>query len=171
MRHSTNVSLQCCGIKADLLNDVIKIFNSNNNNTDSNNIVSLTKLNMAYNNFLKTKTTTKWTPLSLNASNDTQSTWADFVCMIFTKCINLEELNISNCADNDDQMNILCEGISLATKLRSELGLNPIFRVTINGVRNSYPEHATFLDNLTSSNFITTLNIDGLNKLSLFTSL
>jgi hypothetical protein len=126
---------------------------------------------------LKTKVSTKWTPSSVALNNDnnnnndnvTKTPWSEFISMVFTKCINLEELNISNCADNDDQMNVLCEGLSLALKLRSELRLSTISRITINGVRTSYPDHATFLDNLIDSNVVSTVDMTGINKLKLFT--
>jgi len=140
--------------------------------TDTGGFQSLKLLNMSFNNFLKTKVSTKWTPSSaaLNDNdNVTRTPWSEFISMVFTKCTNLEELNISNCADNDDQMNVLCEGLSLALKLRSDLRMSTIFRITINGVKTSYPDHAAFLDNLIDSNVVSTLDMTGINKLKLFT--
>ena len=168
--HGTNVNIQGCGVKADHLNEVIRIVHSSTDVNNTSRFQCLKKLNMSYNNFLKSKIVTNWTPLVLNSNLGTLTPWSEFICMLFTKFINLEELDISNCADNTDQMNVLCEGLSLASKLRSELGLNPILKITINGVRISYPDHSTFLDNLIlDGNVISTIDISGLNKSSLFT--
>ena len=176
MYHCTSVNIQCCGIKAAHLKDVTRFFTNNNMSIDTGGFdtggfQSLKLLNISFNNFLKTKTkaSTRLTP-STAALNDnvTKTPWSEFISMVFTKCINLEELNLSNCADNDVQMNMLCEGLSLALKLRSELGLSPIFRITINGVRNSYPDHAVSLDNLVNSNFVSNIVMSGIDKTKLF---
>lgn len=77
--------------------------------------------------------------LPMSVRSDPRGPWTVFCELLFTRCAQLKTLDLSQCAVNEKQADMLCEGLMSGLRERHRLGMSPLDKVTIQGLKRLSP--------------------------------